>query len=69
VSQLLRETSQYRASQTKRGVRLVAKDKNSTPRRLVVSEKTWQELRSYSDREFDGACVLELGVGTWRRNT
>ena len=66
----LRETTNYVATPGKRKgtVCIRAKDKNSLAQQRTVKESTWNQLQRYSDSEFDGACVLELGIGAIVRN-
>ena len=63
----LRETSGYVAVPSPRGVRITAKEKNVERKIRVVSLDTWRELQTYSDKEFNGSCCLELGIGTFTR--
>jgi hypothetical protein len=63
----LRETSGYYAEASPRGVRITAKEKNVTRKIRVVCLDTWRELQTYSDASFNGACCLELGIGTFTR--
>ena len=64
---LLRETRNYRAHAAKRGVRITAKERGVDRQSRVVSPATWLALTQMDDASFDGSCVLELGIGTWRR--
>ena len=65
---ILRETANYVAEPSKRGVRISVKDKRNTPVFRVVAESTWQVLQQMNDASFDGSCVLELGIGTFVRS-
>lgn len=62
----LRETDNYIVTEAKRGVRVTAKAKGVTPKSRVVGFGAWDYLKTASDSEFDGSCVLELGIGTFR---
>lgn len=65
---ILRETEHYIAHQTPKGaVRIVAKDHQATPSSRIIGPCHWQQLKQMTDSEFNGTVVLELGVGTWRK--
>ena len=65
---ILRQSKYVRAEESPRGVRLVAK--SGTPRRRVVRRlEDWDNyLAGLPDPTFDMACVLDFGVGVWKRN-
>lgn len=63
----LRETANFVATRASRGVRITAKAKNVVAQSRVVKETTWEILQTMNDASFDGSCVLELGIGTYRR--
>jgi len=66
--QICRETANFIAFTQKSGSFTVkAKARHVQPRSRVVSMATWQILEALSDAEFDGSCVLELGIGTWQK--
>ena len=67
VLHLIRETDNFSVYRVKRGIRIVAKDKNSVPRSRVIPVNHWL-LNQTSDFEFDGSVVLEIGVGTFRKS-
>jgi hypothetical protein len=62
----IRETPSYLAQLSRRGVRIIAKEKGACPKMRVVSNKVYAQLETMSDREFDGAVCL-LGIGTKRK--
>lgn len=71
AGEIMRETEHYRvtfkpdkAGRARYVIR--AKASNVRPRQKVVNEATWLELCAYSDRRFDMAVVLELGVGAFQ---
>lgn len=64
---LLRRTNGYTATRTKQGVRIIARERDVTPPSRVVSMATWNALERMDDRSFDGSCVLELGIGAFRK--
>jgi len=64
---LTRETPGYACYETKRGVRIIAKDTYAVPGSGVVSYLEWQKLKTLSDSEFDGTVCLELGIGTFSK--
>ncbi len=63
----LRETTNYIAEQSARGVRLTAKDKRAYPKTRVIARNTWEQLKRMSNTEFDGSIVFELGVGCFQK--
>lgn len=63
----LRETINCIAHSSSRGVRITIKRPSHYPKSLVVSSKIWSQLERMSDAEFDGSCVLELGIGAFDR--
>lgn len=63
----LRETQGFQATPSARGVRITAKERGVVTQSRVVSHETWRTLASMNDSSFDGTCVLELGIGTWKR--
>jgi len=63
---MLRETKNYTATKTARGVRITAKEPSSK-RTMVVSLAIWKQLAPMNDPEFDGSCCLELGIGLFRK--
>ena len=67
---LLRETPHYLAYQRNdgRGVCIRAKAANVLSQQRTVKPSTWNALQRMSDSEFDGSCVLELGIGAIVRN-
>ena len=65
---ILRETLNFVAQKSKRGVRITVKDKRNMPASRVVTEATWQILQQMNDASFDGSCVMELGIGTYQRS-
>lgn len=62
----MRETPGFVAEKSARGVRITAKE-SSRARSRVVSQRVWEQLSVMSDSSFDGSCVLELGIGTFKR--
>jgi hypothetical protein len=64
---ILRETPNVVARAVGSGVRITAKNDRITPRSVTVSLRTWEQLARMSDAEFDGSCVLDLGIGTFQR--
>ena len=67
MEKVLRETSNFVATKAVRGVRITAKERNVTPRARVVRLATWDLLKSVSNDEFDGSCVMDLGIGCFKR--
>jgi len=64
---LLRETKNFWATKTARGVRITVKERGATPRSRVVRQETFDQMASMSDSEFDGTCVIDLGIGVFAR--
>jgi hypothetical protein len=64
---ILRQTKYVRAEESTRGVRLVAK--SGYPRQRVVRrvEDFGNYLAGLDDATFDAACVLDYGIGCWKR--
>ena len=65
MPRILRRTAHYVATSSARGVRITA-TVSGYPRSRVVFRHTWDQLASMSDSSFDGSCVLELGIATFR---
>ncbi len=65
----LRETKAFTAALSPRGVRIIAKEPNVTPRsRVVRLIEDWENyLRGLEDQSFNAACVMDFGVGIWKR--
>lgn len=63
----LRHTPGYVATVAKRGVKITAKEKGAFPHSRVVPPSTWEQLTRMDDASFDGSCVLELGIGCFKR--
>ena len=64
---LIRETPGHTAVKCASGVRIMARASGVELKSRVVSMKTWKILESMSDKEFDGSCVLELGIGVFQK--
>jgi hypothetical protein len=67
LGRMLRQTPGFEAwaiPGTGGSVRIVSR-RPGLPRSRRVSSGVWRELSGYGDGEFDGACVLELGIGVW----
>jgi hypothetical protein len=64
---LLRETPNFVAYSAPGGVRITAKDRRVMPRSRVISQGTWEQLARMRDKEFDGSCILDLGIGVFQR--
>ena len=64
---LLRETPYFVARPAPGGVRITAKDRRVMPRSRVISQGTWEQLARMRDKEFDGSCILDLGIGVFQR--
>ena len=62
---ILRETPNFVASVAANGVRITTKDERVTPRSRTVASQTWEQLAPMSDADFDGSCVLDLGLGVF----
>ena len=62
---ILRETKWFKAVESKRGVRITAKEKGALPKTAVVPLRLWKQLVNLHDSEFDGSVVLEIGIGTF----
>ena len=60
---VLRETPNFVACATANGVRITTKDHSVTPRSRTIALQMWKRLSPMSDAEFDGSCVLDLGIG------
>jgi hypothetical protein len=68
---ILRETSGFIATPAKRKgwVRIATKERGAYPKARTVSPSCWAILENEHEQEsaFNGACVLELGIGTFTR--
>jgi hypothetical protein len=64
---ILRETANYRAEKSAKGVRIIVKRNGHYPKFRVVKDCTFEALKTMNDASFDGSCVLELGIGTFAR--
>jgi hypothetical protein len=62
----LRETPNFVAYAMGNSVRITAKGACVTPRSRMVSLRTWEQLARMTDADFDGSCVLDLGIGTFQ---
>jgi hypothetical protein len=69
MSKRLRETPGYVVTRAAKGVRITAKEKDVDDRTKVVSFDTWDALKGMSDQSFDGSCLMELGIGAFRRQS
>lgn len=65
--EILRETPNYIATKSARGVRITTKDKMAEPQSRVVNMALWNQLNHMDDACFDGSCVLEVGIGTFQK--
>ena len=63
----LRETENFVAERSARGVRITASRCGAHPKSRVVSERTFEAMRGMSDQSFDGTAVLDLGIGVFSR--
>jgi len=61
----LRETANFIAAHSARGVRITAKDRGASPRSRVIRTETFEAMQSMSDDSFDGTCVMDLGIGVF----
>ena len=60
-----RETAIYSAKPSARGTRITIKRRHHYPVSRVVHPSVVRQLEELSDREFDAACSLELGIGIY----
>ena len=65
--QLIRETQNYVAMTSARGIRITAKARRVDAQSRVVRLSVWRQLETMNDASFDGSCCLELGIGTFNR--
>jgi len=63
----LRETENFVAEESARGVRITVKGRRAHPKSRVVKAETFDRMRGMSDSSFDGTCVIDLGVGVFSR--
>ena len=63
----LRETESFQLLQHGNSYNVVCKDRDATPRQLLIRKDTALELLTYSDESFDMSCVWDLGVGVFER--
>lgn len=63
----LRETENFVAERSPRGVRISVRVAGAYPRSRVVRAATFEAMRTMSDSSFDGTAVLELGIGVFSR--
>ncbi len=63
----LRETANFVATKSARGVRIEVKVTGAHPKSRVVRPETFETMRGMSDASFDGTAVLELGIGAFSR--
>jgi len=64
---ITKETESYTLSEGQNGSCWVrSKRKGCHPTGRKIGLKTAKSLRAMSDSEFDGTCVLELGVGAFQ---
>ena len=63
----LRETKSFIATRSARGVRIAVKGPRAFPKSRVVKAGTFDKMRGMSDLEFDGTCVMDLGIGVFDR--
>lgn len=72
VTEIIRDTLHYvvRAdtSRVYPTYSISCKLKNCYPRSKTVSQVVWDQLKGMSDKEFEGTCVLELGIGTYQND-
>lgn len=61
----LRETENFVAVRSARGVRISVKGPGAYPRSRVVRVGTFEAMRGMSDSSFDGTAVLDLGIGVF----
>lgn len=62
----LRTTANFKAEKSIHGVHLSALDKNVTPKGCIISNYDWENyLSKLPDRSFDGACILDYGIGVF----
>jgi hypothetical protein len=66
---VLRQTKGFVATVSPRGVRITAKERSVQPQsRVVRRDEDWDRyLAGLSDASFDGACVVDYGIGVFKR--
>lgn len=70
ASDLLRRTpgfSAYRAANSR--VRIICREPRVESQSRTVRADTWEQLKGESDATFDASCVMELGIGVFKRPT
>ena len=65
---ILGETSAFILTRCPRGVRVTAKERGAVPASRVLRLKEWDNyLSTVSEASLDGACVMDFGVGVFRK--
>ncbi len=69
MAAVLRSTKNFYAVRSPRGVKIVCKVPGVTPKsRVVRLVQDWENyLEGLSDREFEGACVMDFGIAVFQR--
>lgn len=53
----------YRAAKNR--ARIIAREPGAQPKSRHVRWRTWLQMEKVSDSEFDGTCVMDLGIGVF----